>query len=242
MKKPARFRPLFIFSTSIFLAGLISSCGRGNNVAKTTFDTNAILSEERNLTVDEINIANRICLAYKSKSTKFRSTEFYGTNFNFQAKKTDCQNVVTSYTVSATLKNDDQNNLAYIPPAGFDPNLRFNRKVQTDVSGYLAQLCPKLAANQAVTNTSTNQNVKAQISFFRDGSDQTDGYIIQVFTKQTNNTFLIDSAEKFKSTTGQDTSGGKIYGMDKFYSTQKVCPSTFDKNKFSDFEQTFISR
>lgn len=191
------------------------------------------------LSTTEINIATRICYAYQNKSQKFRTSEFYATPFQFSAKVTDCQNVVNQYDIPTIMRYDNNNNLAYIPANGFDPSLRFNRKVQTDTSGYLAQLCPKILSNQPVSNTTTQQNVKVQITFIKEETNGflLDGYFLQYFNKQTDGTYLIDSAEKFKVPT-DGSSGPGIRGMDRFYSTQKVCASKFDKNKFLNFEQT----
>ncbi len=233
MKKPASlFTTLLILSSSIIL----SSCGGGNSKPKTTFAPDAIMTDERNLTPDEKNIATRICYAYQSKSQKFRSTEFYGTQFIFQAKNTDCQNLVTTTNITTTMKYDAQNELAYIPSQYYDPSLAFNKKVQTDSSGYLAQLCPKVLTNQQVTNTITEANVKIQISFFKEDYD---GYLLQYFNRQVDNTYKIDSAEKFKVPSDP---GAVIRGMDQFYSAAKICTSPSDKNKFANFEQNFISR
>lgn len=194
------------------------------------------MTDERNLTPDEKNIAIRICYAYQSKSQKFSLPEFYGTQFIFEAKNTDCQNLVTATNITTTMKNDAQNQLSYVPTQFYDPSLAFNKKVQTDSSGYLAQLCPKLLTNQQVGNTITEQNVKVQISFFKEDYD---GYLLQYFNRQVDNTYKIDSAEKFKVPTEL---GAAIRGMDQFYSTARVCTGPLNKNKYSNFEQKFISR
>lgn len=235
MNKPACLKKILFLSTTIFF----SSCGGGNSKAPTEFSATSPLEEERNLSGVEINIATRICYAYQSKSQKFRTSEFYGKAFNFKGKKTDCQNVINNYDIPTVLKYDDQNSLAYTTSATFDSTLKVNRKVQTDTSGYLAQLCPKVLTNQVVSNTSTLQNVKAQISFFTDGQDQTDGYMIKYFVRQTDGSFVFDSGEKFKSPTEVSPTGGRIRGMDQYYSSSKVCPSSLDKNTLSEFVQTF---
>lgn len=234
MKKLARFKSFLILSTSLIL----SSCGGGNSSSKfkTTFSIDAILEPERNLTADEVKIATRICDAYRSKSVKFRTTD-YGTQFVFSAKRTDCQNVVTNYDVTTIMKYDAQDSLAYIPVGPYDPNLKFNQKVQTDDSGYLAQLCPKIWTNQQVSNTTLQGNAKIQILFFK---QDLDGFMLKYFNKQSDNSYKIDSAETFKVPT--TTSNGNIIGMDQFYSGQKACASRFDKIEFSNFEQNFTSR
>jgi hypothetical protein len=218
---------------------IISSCGGGNSVGKKTFSVDAIISEEHPISTDERNIAARICYAYQSKSKNFRSSGFIGTGFLFSGKKTDCQNNIVNYQINSTLKYDDNNELIYAPPGNFDTNLRFNKKVQTDTSGYLSQLCTKIYNGEVISNTTNQQNVKVQISFLREGFD---GFLLQYFNRQSDSTYKIDSAEKLKVRTQIDFTTGKILGMDEFYSNQKICGSQFDKNKFSEFEQNFISR
>ncbi len=222
----------------ISLSSLLASCGGGNSKPPTSFSPNAILAEERPLTNDERNIATRICYAYQSKSNNFRSGGFINQNFNFSASKTDCQNSVLNYNVTATLRYDNNNNLYYAPPAILDPNLRFYTKVQTDTSGYLSQLCSKIRTNQPITNTTTQDSTKVQISFSNDGLDY---FLLMYFNKQTDGTYKADSAEQFKVRTQINFTTGQILGMDQVYSTQKVC-SSFDKIKNSTFTQTFTSR
>lgn len=235
MKKLASFNLLLILSTSTIL----SSCGGGNAKAKAIFSVDAIVEKERPLTAAEVNVASRICYAYLSKSQNFRTPEFLAGRFVFTTKKTDCQNVSSTQGITTVMNYDSQNNLTYNVASVFDPNLQFNKKVQTDTSGYLEQLCPKILTNQPVSNTTTQANIIIQISFF---SDEMDGFFIQYFNKQLDNSYKIDSAEKFRVPTSEtDITSGRIRGMDQFYSTQKIC-SKFDKNRFSDFEQNFTSR
>lgn len=226
---------LILFSCLI----IISSCGGGNRVSKKTFYVGALIGEERPINLGERSVATRICYAYQSKSKNFRSLGFIGTNFIFSGKVTDCQNNVTNYQVTSTLKYDANNELIFATPINFDPNLKFNKKVQTDISGYLSQVCSKIFSASEISNTFDQQNVKVQISFIREGLD---GFFLQYFNRQPDNTYKIDSAEKLKVRTQLDFINGKIMGMDEYYSTQKICNTQLDKNQFSDFEQVFISQ
>lgn len=218
---------------------ILSSCGGGNSVGKKTFSTEAILTEEHPIISEERNIATRICYAFQSKSKNFRTPGLIGTNFIFSVKKTDCQNNVTTYQTTSTLQYDDANDLTYAVSVNSDPNFKFNKKVQTDNSGYLSKICPKIIKNEVISNTVDEQGVKVQISFFHEGFD---GFLLQYFNQQKDNSYKIDSAERFKIRTQIDFINGKILGMDEYYSTQKICGNKFDKNKFSEFEQTFISQ
>jgi hypothetical protein len=217
---------------------VLSGCGAGNSKAPVTFSTSAALSEERILTSNERNIATRICYAYKSKSSNFRSGDFIKKSFTFSSQKTDCQNSVLKYQVAAGLQYDNNNNLIFTPGIALNPSFRFYSMVQTDTNGYLSQLCTKIKNNEAISNTTTTNNVKVQISF--DTTDM-DSYQLMYFNRQSDGTYKVDSAEKFKVRTQFSFTTGQILGMDQVYSTQKVC-SSFDKIKNSDFTQTFISQ
>ncbi|MFA6238505.1 MAG: hypothetical protein WC635_14320 [Bacteriovorax sp.] len=238
MNKFASKTFFFILSTSLIL----SSCGGGNSKRSTGFDPLAKISTEKILSNDELGIATRICYAYKDKSQRFRTpTEnFYGTQFIFKVNKTDCQNMASTYNVATIMKYDDKNVLMYIPQAGFDPNLKFNKKVQTDRSGYLAQVCPKVFTNQPLNNTTTDGDVKVQIVFFSENG--MDGYMLNYFTLQADNTYKLESGERLKIVTAVTPAPGQIRGMDQFYSTQKICANALDKVKYSNLEQNFISR
>lgn len=233
--KKAQGLNAFIILTTMIIAG----CGGGNSVLEKKMGINAQMSEVRPITNDERNIATRICYAYQSKSKNFRSSGYVGSNFRFGGKKTDCQNVLTNYEIPTKLQYDDNNNLIYSPTAGFDQNLKFNRSVQTDSFGYLAQLCPKVMTNQTISNTFEQQNLRVQIIFFRENFD---GFVLQYFTKQANNTYKIDSIEKFKVRSLIDFTTGKILGMDEYYSYEKACTSELDKKPSSLYEQSFISQ
>lgn len=220
------------------LSFLLASCGGGNSKAPVAFSTSAILSEERPLSSDERKIATRICYAYQSKSNNFRSGGYLNQTFTFKAENTDCQNNKNTYNVGATLRYDTDNNLIYSPPSQLDPNLRFYKKVQTDTSGYLSQLCTKIKNNETISNTTVQNNAKVQISFSNDGLDY---FLLMYFIRQSDGTYKVDSAEQFKVRTQTNLTTGQILGMDEVYMSQKVC-SFYDKIPNSTFVQTFISR
>lgn len=229
---------LTILISSLIFSGILSGCGGGNSKLPVTFSSTAILAEERPLTEAERKIATRICYAYQSKSNNFRSGGFINQSFGFSATKTDCQGSTLNYSVGATLRYDNENNLIYSPPAQLNPNFRFYPKVQTDTNGYLSQLCTKIKNNETISNTVVQTNTKVQISF---NTDTMDYFMLMYFNKQSDGSYKADSAEQFKVRTQTNFTTGQILGMDEVYSAQKVC-STFDKVANSNFVQTFTSR
>jgi hypothetical protein len=225
---------LFILS----LTALLSSCGVSNKQVSTSFNINAQLAKEQVIDQDERNIATRICYAYQSKSKNFRSLPYLGSQFNFKTTETDCGGTVTSKNLSAVLSYDDSNNLIFLLQFGTSEP-KFMKKVQTDTSGFLVQICDKIATNQAINNTVTIGDTKVQIAFFREALD---GYFIQYFSKQSNGNFRIVSADKYSIRTQTDFKNGMILGMDEVYSNQKICTNSNNKYQFSNFEQTYKPR
>ncbi len=234
MKKSQFACTILFFSFMIIL----TSCGGGNSKVINSFNTNAILDQEHPLTSEERNIATRICYAYQSKSKNFRGSDFLNSRFIFSTKKTDCQNSTTQGQVLMTLKYDLNNELSYIPQSIFESDAELMKKVQTDSSGYLSQLCTKIKNNEVISNTIDQGGVKIQINFLRENFDS---YLLQYFSLQPNNSYKLTSAEKFKVRTLIDYTNGQVLGMDESYMSNKLC-NQYDKIPFSTFEQNFISR
>jgi len=217
---------------------ILSSCGGGNSVLLKKFSINALVAEEHAIDNNERNIATRICYAYQSKSNNFRTSEFLGSSFNFSATNTDCLGGINHYQIKTNLKYESLTDLIYAPQLNFDNAISFNKKVQTDRSGYLSVICAKIVNNEPISNTLNQSGVKVQISFFHDGLDS---FELKYFTLQSNNSYKIDSAETFKVRSAFDFTTGNILGMDESYKLERIC-STDKDSKISQFEQTFDGR
>ena len=215
----------------------MSSCGVNKKQISTAFNVNAQLAKEQMIDQEERNIATRICYAYQSKSKNFRSLPYFGSQFYFQTVDTDCAGTVNSKNLASTLTYDESNSLIFSLLYGANEP-KFMKKVQTDTSGFLVQVCDKIATNQEISNTLTVGDTKVQITFFRESLD---GFFIQYFAKQANGSYRIVSADKYSVRTQTDFKNGMILGMDETYSNQKICTNVSDKNQFSNFEQIFKS-
>ncbi|MBP9681792.1 MAG: hypothetical protein KBD76_10340 [Bacteriovorax sp.] len=235
MKKPLSYTTFILLSSSIIL----SACGGGNSVSKISLSTSALMSEVRPLSNEERIIATRICYGYQSKSKNFRGADFLGGKFHFSTKYVDCSNQTSLNQVTAIMEYSTDSVLVYNPVGAISASLPFFKKVQTDTTGYLSQLCSKIKENELISNTLEQENVRVQISFIREGLD---GLTLQYFIKQIDGSYKIDSVEKFKVRTLIDYNNGQVLGMDEFYSTEKRCDETGSKNKASLYEQSFIGR
>lgn len=227
-----------IYSIHILLAIFIftNSCGTNNvPVEVPGFSSGAAMKTVQDISVNERNIASSICLAFKSKSQNFKTTEYLGTRFVFETKQKTCGVQGAASTVNSTLAlSDIDGTFHYISNAAY-----FNDFVQTNTSGYLSQVCTKIDNNQPISNTTTINGITVQIIFFK---DTLEGYTVQYFTKLADGTTQMTSAEtfKFRTTFTYSAAAKNIMGMDEYYSKETTCST--DSTKTSLEEQTFISK
>jgi hypothetical protein len=234
MKRISRFDHFFL----ILPALLISSCGpQRNTKVSSVFSISAIMSTTRDLTTAERAVAARICYAYQSKYTNFRTQTYYGATFNFNIDSRDCENVRANYSISAILTTSPTYLANYPKPLIYSTNSTksFNSAVQTAQAGFLSQLCNKIQNNLPISNTATDSGNTIQVSFT---ATDIDSYTLQYFTP-VNNVMKIQFAETFKVRTQFSIGTNQILGMDEIYSKQKVCEKYPDR--FSDFNQLYVN-
>lgn len=217
-----------LFLIFLSLLATLNSCGGGVKSSKKSFSGLMQLSEEAELTLDERTIATRICYAYQSKASAFRTTDYLGGQFSFAMTSTDCSGSTNTYNINSLLKYNYDNILEYQPTP--DTSKFFNRGVQTNTAGYLTQLCDKVKTNQKINNTFMQGELKVQIDFLRDNA--LDGFRLRYFIKDSNGIYKGDSLETFMVRTS-----GQILGMDEHFTRQKLCPNTTNKN--SEMKQIF---
>jgi hypothetical protein len=225
-----------IYSIHIFLATifLLNGCGAGTSqsVPLTIFSNNAAMKPVQDISPAERNIATSICLALKSKSQNFKTTNYLGTRFVFESKQKTCgvQGVVNKVISSLSMRDDGS--FHYTSSA-----LNFKDFAQTNSSGYLMQICSKIDNNAPISNTTTMQGIPVQIMFFK---DYLEGYAVQYFANTTSGTSHMLSAETFKIRTQLTYTIGNVMGMDEYYSKEELCAS--DSTLSSVSEQSYIGR
>jgi hypothetical protein len=227
MKRISQFDYFFLISASLLLA---SGCGKQDTYVPAGFSTSAVLSATRDLTTAERTIATRICYAYQSKNTAFRTQTYYGNTFNFSVNYKDCSNAISKVIIPGVLTTSTADSAGLMFAA--DTALPFNKTVQLAKSGFLSQLCTKIQNNQAISNTVVDSGVTVQIAFV---AQDMDSYVLQYF----NSSKKIDSAETFRVRTQFNMTAGQILGMDESYTQQKVCSGNTEK--FSDYSQSFVN-
>ncbi|MBC7714297.1 MAG: hypothetical protein H7177_13215 [Rhizobacter sp.] len=230
MKRISRFDH-FILMTSALL--IVSGCGANKSIESTSFSTSAIMVATRDLTTAERTIATRICYAYQSKNTSFKTQTYYGGTFNFNMNYKDCSNVKSAYSVAGILSTSTTDTRALVYST--DTTMQFNKAVQTAQAGYLSQLCTKIQNNLVISNTVVDGSTRVQLSFT---ATDMDSYTLQYFSP-VNNEMKIQSAETFKVRTQFNIVANQILGMDETYVRQQIC--TGDANAFTELNQVYVN-
>lgn len=229
MKRTLQFNHLFLMTATMLT---IVSCGANkNNSATTGFSSSLAMTTTKDLTTAERTIATRICYAYQSKSTSFKTQTYFGGSYTFNMTKKDCSDRVESYSIVGVLQSKSTGEFYYLTSS---PQT-FSSKVQTSNSGFLVQLCSKIQNNLPVSNTAVDGNTTVQVAFT---STDLDTYTLNYFVPQ-NNVMKIQYAETFKVRTQFNQGAGQILGMDEVYTKQAVCDG--NDAKFSEFSQKFAS-
>lgn len=232
MRRILKFDHSLIFSFT--LVSMIS-CTSGKAPGSKNLLTN-VMAEERNLVQDERSIATRICYAYQSKSSAFKTQVYFGGTFTFNVRTKSCGDASENYTITSVLQQDGQGRLVYTAPPA---SKSFEGLVQTNTSGYLSQLCTKIQTNQSISNTTISGGMKVQIEFTK---TDLDGFVIRYFSPSQGQGYVIQRAESLKVRTQFNSGSGQILGMDEVFSRQEVCPvlnPKTDPAKASEFTQTF---
>jgi hypothetical protein len=212
---------------------LLASCGAGLKTNQSTiFSSTEAMSTSEIIDSDQRNIATRICYAYESKGNNFLSTDYLGGKFKFAINNSTCEST-TSYSINSTLVRGVGQSLSFLNNT--NTSLKFSAIIQTNVAGYLVNLCKSIKSNAPIINTINKGNVVVQISFFKDGLD---AYALKYFVADANGSYKINSSEIFKVRTSSNFSNGQILGMDETYIAQGVCTSS---SKNYSFTQNFSS-
>jgi hypothetical protein len=230
MKRIAQFDH-FILICSTLLFNI--SCGAQKNIVEESFSSASSMVQVQDLTPIERSVATRICYAYQSKSTSFKTQAYMTGSFVFSVTSKDCTGKESSSNITSTLgtSNDEKRSLIFNSNSTFP----FLKTVQSSQSGFLSQLCLKIQNNLPIKNTLVKNDTTIQVSFT---SKDIDSYTLQYFSTQ-NNVVKIQSSETFKVRTQFNITTNQILGMDEFYTKMQVCASDTSKN--SQVSQAFLN-
>lgn len=124
------------------------------------------LAPDRNLGVEETNIALRVCYAFKSKRNYLRSFKI-GSQFEFQIHERSCNGSESSHVAKVKLfEHPEERHLEFRG----DEKQVYLSKVMTDRHGAMSYLCNALFRGKEVSNTYLkNETQKFQFEFDNNG-------------------------------------------------------------------------
>lgn len=233
-------KKLFYFtfiSTTVLTS--FTGCGNNRKPSSLNFDVNSEMLAVQPLTSEELNIASRICYAYKSKAAKFR-TDYAQKSFSFRLYQKSCDAVESSRTIEASLNAEFGGEvMSYIPKSAVSSG-EFMTAVQTDRVGFLKNVCEKIYRGESISNTVDIDGVKAQIIFERKNLDRYKlNYFIATGATGSESKYVIHSADIITVRTQFDWSNGQILGNDEEVIRYAKCSNNSNQTKESS--QSFVS-
>lgn len=215
---------------------LLSSCGQSDNEPARLKEAQigAELSTGETLSGGSKDAALRICYAFRSKNSAFRTINgLLGSTFSFTLNYTDCSNSkrAENEALATTLAQTLQSAPLIYDSTNTHP---YMKEVQTHQHGELASLCQSLIMGEDVqTVVSVNSEQKKEFRFGT--SDQLDHYSISIANKtistRGSQIFAITEEHRYFVNTTSDASNRK--GVVYNYSFRKACSSDTQLEEFS---------
>lgn len=158
----AKLRPILkntrlISTMGLILVGALTSCGYDKSSGEkeeSLYFSEAALTGGAPLDDAQMAVALRVCYAFRTKRSKFL-VEMLGDNFNFSHTATTCDGSSTQSSFSAQLVQDNSTD-----PLKYESDFSgsYIREVQTDLNGYLSNLCGNVLAGETPLNTTQINN------------------------------------------------------------------------------------
>jgi hypothetical protein len=212
----------------------VVSCGqqrRGKKTTKADF-VSAIEPGGAPLTSDEIATALRICYAFRSKRTKFR-TDMKNFEFRFRFEEENCEKESRAEEARASLRLGSHSD-----PIEWDINTKadYLPLVQTDVHGFISAICESVVRGETPTNT-TQSGVDLMEVSFKAGSLK-DSYTVRMGTKEEleDEEFKVYRVATFEVLTNA-TSAGNFLGLVVSTELAERCESP---GRYSQLTQTYL--
>ncbi len=170
------------------------------------------------LSDEEVSVALRICYAYRSKGTRFR-TDRLNKLFRFEMEKTDCDQSKKIESFNSTLKLDSNDVMYFDAPSFMGP---YNRVVQTHDNGHLGSICRQLFAGTTPRNTSVEGDRLLEFSFLKRFQD---GYLVRYGKRKDptdSSEYEVERIERFYVQTNSQATGVP-YGLVSQWEWRKMC-------------------
>ncbi len=233
------FKFIPVFSTLAITASImLGSCGYDKTYEsreESLYFSQEALAGGVPLTDYQMAVALRVCYAFRSKRSKF-TAEMLGQSFNFNYLARDCSSNETTQTFSATLSQQDSSS-----PLKYSSTFTGNyfRDVQTDTSGYLADLCSDILAGETPLNASEVENELFEYGF-RSSVTNGDEVTIQIGSVQSSGATTPRVTQKlvFQVLTNA-TSSGNYQGM--ITDAKRYLSCGTDNTNVKLYQQTFTA-
>ena len=227
--------PIFGMLLLVFI-GALSSCGYDKSYEDTEeslyFSQDAINGGVP-LTDSQMAVALRVCYAFRTKRSKF-SLEMMGLGFVFNYTTRDCSSNETTTTIDSVLVQDNSNE-----PLRYDSSFTgsYVDEVQTDINGYLSDICADVLAGETPLNTLETNNELHEYSFNSSISDG-DQVVIQIGNAKTPDSEVPSVTQKvILDILTNATSAGNYQGM--VIEAKRYLPCSNDSTEVKLFKQVF---
>ena len=212
-KKMPLFKILPIFGMLLLLfVGALSSCGYDKSYEGTEeslYFSQDALNGGVPLTDSQMAVALRVCYAFRTKRSKF-SLEMMGEGFVFNHTTRDCSSDETTTTINSVLVQDNSNE-----PLRYDSSFTgsYVDEVQTDIHGYLFEVCADVLAGETPLNTIETNNELFEYSF-NSSIAEGDQVVIQIGSARTPDSEVPSVTQKvILDILTNATSSGNYQGM-----------------------------
>lgn len=229
----------FMVISSVFCANFFfASCGYDKTYEareESLHFSNDALSGGVPLDDTEMAVALRICYAFRTKRSKF-SVEMLDQSFNYNYVSRDCQSTESSESFSATLTQTNSTE-----PLRFESDFKgsYIREVQTDIHGYLSDICSDVLAGETPLNISEINNELYEYTF-RSYVGEGDQVEIQIGAINNPNSTVPEVNQKliFKILTNA-TSAGHYQGM--VIQSKRYLPCEDNDQNVKLYQQDFVA-
>ena len=215
---------------------LVSACGahkRGSVEDNVDF-TSKIITGGSPLPEDQMAVALRICYAFRSKRSNFR-TEYMGNSFRFKTTRTSCNEPGQRVEyLNTTLRQNLESD-----PMTFDTttDLKYFKKVKTHQDGILSNICDQVIKGETPVNVFDHKNGVAEVTFYENLG--VDNFSVRYGSKSSALQVDFDPVkiENFKVLTSSASSGnliGLVYESDRYEPCSGSSESSYFKQSYEE--------
>ena len=160
----------------LFIFVIVGSCGeQSSGTSRSIASTRESLSTEiKNLDSNQLNIAYRVCLSFKSKRNNWHLNSIIGKSAKISYEEKTCDDTQSTITQISPDPVISAPTLSSQITFSSLSEIRFFKNVQTDMHGDLKFTCPTVLQNENVLNFYVEESNKRVYTVFEKLNDTTD--------------------------------------------------------------------